>query len=204
MRTVLTLIAAVSIAAPLAAAAPSGPMAALKQKNGEFDKLLREKPAAGSPAEKKQKEDIKALAATMLDYAELSKRSMADKWVTLTAAQRDQFVANFRDLLEHKYVKQIRTNIDYAMQYKNEEVTGDDATVLTIVKVKTKGKSTDAEIVYKVHKVGAAWLVWDIVTDDISMVSNYKSQFIKILNEKGYDELIKKIKANIDKLENGA
>ena len=137
----------------------------------------------------------------MLDYAELSRRSMADKWTTLTAAQREQFVANFRDLLEHKYVKQIRSNLDYAMQYKGEEVAGDEATVSTIVKVKTKGKSTDAEIVYKVHKVGAAWLVWDIITDDISMVSNYKSQFIKILDEKGYDELIKKIKANIEKLE---
>src|SRR5439155_15682037 len=143
----------------------------------------------------KQKDDIKALAGTLLDYAELSRRSMADKWATLTQTQRDQFVASFRDLLEHKYVKQIRSNLDYVMQYKGEEVAGDEATVSTVVKVKTKGKSTDAEIVYKVHKVGGAWLVWDIITDDISMVSNYKSQFVKILNEKGYDELIKKIKA---------
>jgi phospholipid transport system substrate-binding protein len=201
MRPAVTLLATLALAAPLAAAPLLGPLATLRQKNGEFDKLLRGKPAAGSPAEQKQKDEIKALAGTMLDYAELSKRSMADKWTTLTPQQRDQFVSSFRDLLEHKYVKQIRTNIDYAMQYKSEEVAGDEATVSTIVKVKTKGKSTDAEIVYKVHKVGGAWLVWDIITDDISMVSNYKSQFIKILNEKGYDELIKKIKANIEKLE---
>ncbi len=198
MRSMLLVVAAV---APLAAAPLLGPMATLKQKNGEFDKLLRSKPAAGSPAEKKQKDDIKALAATMLDYGELSRRAMADKWATLTEKQRTEFVSQFRDLLEHKYVKQVRTNLDYAMQYKTEEVKGDEATVGTIVKVKTKGKSTDAEIIYKVHKVDGAWLVWDIVTDDVSMVSNYKSQFIKIMNEKGYDELLKKIKSNIEKLE---
>jgi phospholipid transport system substrate-binding protein len=193
--------AALSLAAPLAAAPLLGPLATLKQKNGEFDKLLRAKPAVGTPAEKKQKDDIKALAATMLDYSELSRRAMADKWGTLSEKQRTEFVANFRDLLEHKYVKQVRTNLDYAMQYKTEDVKGDEATVETIVKVKTKGKSTDAEIVYKVHKVDGAWLVWDIITDDVSMVSNYKSQFIKIMNEKGYDELLKKIKSNIEKLE---
>lgn len=200
MRLALALIALVSLS-PLAGAAPGGPMAVLKQKNGEFDKLLRARPAAGSPAEKKQKDEIKALAATMLDYAELSKRSMAEKWDTLTATQREQFVAQFRDLLEHKYCKQIRSSLDYAMKYNDEQITGDEAIVSTVVKVKTKGKSTDAEIVYKVHKVGAAWLVWDIITDDISMVNNYRSQFIKIMNDKGYDELIKKIKANIEKLE---
>src|SRR5437764_9956003 len=136
MRPVLSLIAALAVAAPLAAAPLLGPMATLKQKNGEFDKLLRGKPAAGTPAEQKQKDEIKALAATMLDYAELSRRSMAEKWTTLTAQQRDQFVASFRDLLEHKYVKQLRSNIDYAMQYKGEEVSGDEATVSTVVKVK--------------------------------------------------------------------
>src|SRR5438094_1893343 len=99
MRPIFSFLAALALAAPLgSAAAPlAGPLATLKQKNGEFDKLLRGKPAAGTAAEQKQKDDIKALAGTLLDYAELSRRSMADKWATLTQTQRDQFVASFRD-----------------------------------------------------------------------------------------------------------
>ena len=51
MRSLIPFVAVVSLAAPLAAAPVLGPMATLKQKNGEFDKLLRGKPAAGTPAE---------------------------------------------------------------------------------------------------------------------------------------------------------
>jgi phospholipid transport system substrate-binding protein len=184
-----------------AAALAAGPMATLKQINGDVDKLLHQKVDAGSPAEAKQKADIKSLAGKLLDYAELAKRSLSDHWTKLSSPQRDEFVSTLRELIERNYVKQLRTNADYQVLYDNEELKGDEATVTTTVKVKTAGKATDAEIVYKLHKVGAKdgdrWVVWDVVTDESSMVRNYRSQFQKIITEKSYDELIKKMKSKL-------
>jgi phospholipid transport system substrate-binding protein len=182
--------------APLPALAlpASGPMATLKLKNGEVDKLLRQHPEKGSPAETKQKEQIRALAAALLDYEELSKRAMAAHWEGLKPAQQKEFVATLRELIERNYTRQLRSNLDYQVQYKTEDVDGENATVATVVKVKTAGKASDAEIIYKLRKNVDGWRVWDIITDESSLVRNYKSEFNKIITEKSYDELIKTMK----------
>jgi phospholipid transport system substrate-binding protein len=183
------------------AASGPGPMATLKQLNGEVDRLLRERPAPGSSAEKKQKDEIKTLAGTLLDYAELARRALATHWDKLTAPQRSEFVTTLRELIERNYVKQLRTNLNYQVVYKEEQVIGTDATVSTLVKVKTPGKSTDAEIVYKLRRVppgeAGRWLVWDVITDEVSLVRTYRAQFNKIITEKSYEELLKKMKSKL-------
>jgi phospholipid transport system substrate-binding protein len=182
----------------LAHAAGGTPMATLKGKNGEVDRLLRVKVEKGSPEEKKQKDDIKALAGTLLDYDELAKRAMAQHWTKLTPTQQKEFVGTLRELIERNYVKQLRSNLDYQVQYKGEQVEGAEATVTTTVKVKTAGKNTDAEIVYKMRKLpDGTWRVWDVITDEVSLVRNYRTQFNKIITEKSYDELLRKMKSKL-------
>jgi len=127
MRKLACALALVLLPSVAAAAGAGGPMATLKQKNSEVDKLLRQKVEKGSPAEQKQKSEIKQLAATLLDYDELAQKSLAAHWDKLTPAQRTEFVATLRELIERNYVKQLRTNLEYSVSYKNEEVviTGD-------------------------------------------------------------------------------
>ncbi len=197
MRTAVTMVAALVVPG-VALAVVSGPMATLKQKNGEFERLLKQKVDKGTTAEQKQKDEIKQLASTLLDYDELARRALAQHWEKLSATQQKEFVTTFRELIERNYVKQLRTNLDYQVQYKNEEVDGDGATVSTMVKVRTQGKSTDAEIVYKMRKAdGGAWRVWDVITDEVSLVRNYKTQFNKIITEQSYEALLKKMKSKL-------
>ena len=198
MRTLAVVVmASLGIVSVGHAAGALGPMATLKQKNGDVDKLLRQKVEKGTPAEQKQKDEIKRLAATLLDYDELAQKSLAAHWEKLTSPQRNEFVSTLRELIERNYVKQLRTNLDYQVQYKNEENEGDQATVSTIVKVKSAGKNTDAEIIYKMKKAADGWHVWDVITDEISLVKNYRSQFNKIITEQSYDALIKKMKSKL-------
>jgi phospholipid transport system substrate-binding protein len=200
MRTLafVMLLPALALASTGAA---GGPMATIKQKNGEVDKLLRQKVEKGTPAESKQKDEIKQLAASLLDYEELAKKSLAQHWDKLTPDQRKDFVTTFRELIERNYVKQLRSNLDYQVQYKNEEVDGDQATVGTVVKVNSAGKKTDAEIVYKMKKNADGWHVWDVITDEVSLARNYRTQFNKIITEQSYDALIKKMKSKLKESE---
>jgi phospholipid transport system substrate-binding protein len=200
MRTLKTLVLSGLVALSASAFAAGGPLATLKAKNGEVDKLLRVKTSPGTPEEKKVKDEIKSLAGTLFDYNELAKKALAEHWDKLTAAQRTEFVATLKGLIERNYTRQLSSNMDYQVVYKDEQTAGQDATVTSVVKVKTKGKATDAEIVYKMRKPDAAqdWLVWDVITDEVSLVRNYRTQFAKIINEKGYDELIHKMKTKLD------
>jgi phospholipid transport system substrate-binding protein len=196
--SMLLVVPALAVAAPAAA---GGPMATLKSKNSDVDKLLRQKVEKGSPAETKQKDEIKQMAGTLLDYDELAKKSLVGHWDKLTPAQQKEFVSTLRELIERNYVKQLRSNLDYQVQYKTEEIEGEQAVVTTIVKVRTQGKNTDAEIVYKMRKTPDGWRVWDVITDEVSLVRNYRTQFNKIITEQSYEALIKKMK---NKLAEGA
>lgn len=197
MRT--ALVVGLSFVCSLAAAVPAlGPSATLKAKNSEVDKLLHKKAVVGSSEEKKVKDDIKAMAGTLFDYEELAKRSLADHWVTLKPAQQTEFVSTLKQLIERSYTRQLRSNMDYKVAYTGEQLAGKEATVTSVVKVKTRGKDTDAEIVYKMKESPGAWLVYDVITDEVSLVRNYRTQFGKIINEKGYDELIRRMKSKLD------
>ncbi len=178
-------------------ASDTRPTDLLKQRNEQVERLLRQNPAKDSPEEKKQKDQIKQLAGEILDYQELAKLSLADHWNPLLPKQREEFVAAFREMLEKNYVKQIKNSLDYQVSYSDEQITADKARVKTIVKVKTQGKTTDAEIEYKMHKVGGTWMVWDIITDEVSLVRNYKTQFHKIITEQSYDKLLEKIRSRL-------
>jgi phospholipid transport system substrate-binding protein len=194
MLTTAILLAGLAQATPTVT-----PTATLKEKNGAFDKLLR--------ASQKQNE-IKQLAATLLDYEELTKRAMADHWAQISPAQQKELVATLKDLIQRRYVGQLKSNLDYKVSYQEEQVAGDQATVNSTVKVKTKGKSTDAEIIYKLRKVpstnGESWMVWDVVTDEVSLMRNYKSQFHRIITDSGFDELLKKMKKKVAEKEKEA
>ena len=198
LRLIFSLVVClVPLAAHASAAPDQGPTDTLKSKNGEVDKLLRLKVTPESPAEKKQKADITALAGQLFDYTELTRRAMADHWAQITPAQQNELVATLRGLIERRYVKQLKGNLDYSVEYKDEKLTGQDAVVQSLVKVKTKGKSTDAEIVYKLRQIEDRWVVWDVITDESSLMRTYKGDFHRIITQSGFPELLRKMKAKL-------
>ena len=57
---------------------------------------------------------------------------------------------------------------------------------------------TDADIIYDLHQVDGKWMVWDVTTDEVSLVRNYKGQFNRIISEQGgFDELMRKMKKKL-------
>src|SRR5579883_1236776 len=197
MNTTKTvLVMALSFLGGVARAAdrPADPMAQIKSDNERVQRILKQK--AGN--EDARKAQMKEIVNGFLDYEALARRSLAQHWNDLQPTQREEFVRTLRDLIEKNYVQRLRSNLDYQVDYRNEDVQGDDATVSTMVKVKTKGKSSETQIDYKLHKTGGRWMVWDVVTDDVSMVLNYKSQFHRIITQESFDALLRKMKKKID------
>ena len=50
------------------------------------------------------------------------------------------------------------------------------------------------EIAYSMHNVGGTWRVFDVTTDSVSMVANYRSQFHSIISEHGIDGLLQRMR----------
>ena len=178
--------------------AGNGALAQLRRSNDRIDKLLKQN---RNDAEPQRKSEMKGIVNGFLDYDELAKRSLSQHWDPLKPAQRESFVKTLRELIEKNYVRQLKNNLDYEVIYKQEAVDGEVATVGTVVKVRTRGKSTDMPIDYKLRKKAERWMVFDVITDEVSMVQNYKSQFHKIITQESFEALLKKMQKKIDEPE---
>lgn len=197
----LLLVAAVEVPSPRpAAAAPAaatGPKATLMRLNGAVDKLLRSKTEAGTEADKRVRNEIRDRASELFDYTELCKRALGEHWPKMAEKQRTDFVATLQELIERNYIRQLRTNLDYEVSYGEESVEGTEAKISTQIKIRTKGKSTNATIDYRMVMGPRGWLVYDVITDEVSLVRNYRSQFQRIIASSGYDGLLNRMKTKL-------
>ncbi len=193
----LALTIALASSASPASAAPSGALATLKKSNDDVRKLLKKKAAPGSPEEKVLRAEIKKIVNGFIDYGVLAQKALASHWTKISGEQQKEFVEVLRDLIESNYVKQISSNVNYEVAYKGEDVSGDDATVHSTIKVERKGRSEDMAIDYKMSKQNGRWLVWDVITEDVSLVRNYKKEFNKTIDKEGFDGLLKKMKKKL-------
>jgi phospholipid transport system substrate-binding protein len=47
--------------------------------------------------------------------------------------------------------------------------------------------------------VDGKWQIYDIVTEGSSLIRNYRNQFRRVIEKKGFDELLRRMKAKRDK-----
>lgn len=199
MKRLLIMLLVLLVGAP-AFAGPSttgnGPgTAAVKSANEKIAGLLKEKPAAGSKEEKELATKVTTSVRDFLDIDELGKRAMADQWDKLTKEQQAEFLTTLRALIEDNYVRGLRANLQYTVDYTGETTDKDGNTIVTTtVNTKRKGRTVKIGIDYVLKKDNGKLKAWDVKTDGVGLVENYKTQFNKIIEKEGFAGLISKMK----------
>ena len=140
---------------------------------------------------------VRKIANEIFDFSEIAKRSMARHWQPLSEAQKNEFVGLFADLLERSYISKIETYGGEKIQYTAERADGDFATVSTRIITKN---GTEVPVDYRMIKRADRWLVYDVSIEGVSLVSNYRTQFNKIIQTTSYNELISKLRNKQDEL----
>ena len=168
---------------------------AVKTANEKIAGLLKQKPAAGSKEEKDLAAKVTTSVRDFLDIDELGKRAMADQWAKLKPEQQQEFLSTLRALIEFNYVRGLRSNLSYTVDYAGESTDKDGNTlVTTVVNTKRKGRPFKIHVDYVLKKQGDKLRAWDVVTDGSGLVENYKQMFNKIISKDGFDGLISRMK----------
>ncbi|CAN5913128.1 hypothetical protein BH11MYX2_BH11MYX2_36430 [soil metagenome] len=189
-----------ALAAPDAPAktapASSGPgTTAVKQANNTIATLLKQKAAPGSKEEKDLASKVTTSVRGFLDIDQLGKRAMADNWSKLSKAQQDDFLKVLRSLIEDNYIRGLRSDLSYEVEYSGEAPDKDgNVVVQTKVKTKRKGRPYSIAVDYVLVKDGEKLRAFDVKTDGVGLVENYRSMFNKIMAKDGYDGLMAKMK----------
>ena len=176
-------------------AGPGAGTAVVKQANEKISALLKQKAAAGSKEEKDLAAKVTTSVRDLLDIDELGKRAMADQWSKLSKDQQTEFLTTLRALIEDNYIRGLRSNLSYTVDYTGETTDKDgNIVVTTTVNTKRKGRPFKIKIDYVLKKQGDKLKAWDVKTDGVSLVANYKTQFNKIVEKEGISGLIARMK----------
>jgi phospholipid transport system substrate-binding protein len=166
----------------------------VRKANNQVQELLREKAEPGSPAEKKLASQVTRSVRDFLDIDTLGQRAMRDHWGKLSAGQRREFVQLLRELVEANYIKALRANVNYEVKYLGEKSEGDQLMVQTSVEARRRGRPRSISIDYVLTREGQAWRAFDVVTDGVGLVENYRAQFNKIIARDGFDGLMDRMR----------
>ena len=134
---------------------------------------------------------VRKIANEIFDFNEIARRALARHWQPLTDKQRVEFVSLFSDLLERSYISKIELYGGEKIQYVGERVEADTATVATRIVTKN---GTEVPIDYRLLKKGDRWMVYDVSIEGVSLVSNYRTQFNKIIQTGSFEDLIQKLR----------
>jgi phospholipid transport system substrate-binding protein len=147
----------------------------------------RDKPLSA----KERRDQLREILFTRFDFSEMARRALGAHWRRRTAAEQQEFVQLFTDLLERQYAGIIESYTDEKIVYISERTDGTFAEVNSKI-ITAKGQ--ELAINYKAQLIGQEWKVYDVVAEEISLVNNFRSQFNRVISSSSYDELVRRLK----------
>jgi phospholipid transport system substrate-binding protein len=147
--------------------------------------------------DQKRRQVLKKVINTIFDYSEMAKQTLGRHWNQRTPAERAQFTDLFASLLDNSYISKIESYNNEKIVYLKETIDGNHAEIKSKI---VTAKRDEYTLDYRLLNENGKWMVYDIVIEGVSMVSNYRTQFSRIINTSGYSELVKKLQTKSTEL----
>ena len=146
--------------------------------------------------QKGNKEKIYKLAEEKIlpnfDFEKIARLVLGRAWRSASKEQKKGFIVEFRTLLLKTYAVALSKYKDQKIEFKPTRMSEEDEIVIVKSEIIQSG-TQPIRVNYALSKSSGKWLVFDIVIEGVSLVTNYRSQFSSEIRRNGMDTLIKKL-----------
>ena len=151
---------------------------------------------ADEEIQKGNKEKIYKLAEEKIlpnfDFEKVARLVLGRAWRTASDEQKKEFIVEFRTLLLKTYAVALSKYKDQKIEFKPTRMSDTDEIVIVKSEI-IQGGAQPIRVNYALSKRTGKWLVFDIVIEGVSLVTNYRSQFSSEIKKNGMDALILKL-----------
>ena len=130
------------------------------------------------------------------DFRAMSQRTLATNWKKASNEEKQKFTELFAELIQHSYVSKIESYTNETVEYPGEKKNGRKAVVDTLIIT----SSAEIPVNYKVYLKDGSWLVYDVIIEGVSLISNYRSSYQEIVKKDGFDGLLVRMEEKIREL----
>ena len=197
---IVLLLMTVIFAAPMEAYA-SEPKEVLKAQIDSFIDILKDSQYKKPSMKDAQKDKIWKIIHQIFDFEGVSIMAVGKNWKTFSQPEQKEFQKQFADLLGTNYLNKIQQDYtDEKVQFLEQDmVTKTKAVVKTMI-IRTSAANIPVD--YSMWLRNNKWQVYDVKVEGVSLVTNYRSQFNKILQNNPPSYLIERVKERVAEAKN--
>ena len=183
--TIMILFGTICPPKTQASQAAGSPMEAMRTTVRQALGVLQDQELKRPERKEERATRLKTIADARFDYQEMAKRTLGGQWNQLGEREQQEFVGLFTEFLTATYMEKIHDYAGEEVKFLNERLEGNYAEVRSLM----VGKKTEIPLDYRLLRKDGEWKVYDVVVDGISLVRNYREQFIGILRSSSYEHL---------------
>lgn len=184
-------------------AAGADPATATESLRGTFvqaNRIITDPATAEHPLERLNA--VRTLVGNAFDFAGAAENALGAQWETRSAAERTEFRSLFASFVQRGFVYWLASVAEVdgskggiSVYYLGESAGRDHTLVRTAIGRRGGRQVTlDHDMVY----LGRRWMVRDVTIDGISLVTNYRAQFDRVIRGSSYGELLDRLREKVD------
>lgn len=196
IRTFAGVICAFSAAAMAdgaGAAAQTPPDETIKKATAELQGAIQKRQAEFRKDSKLFYSEVDRIVSPRFDLKYITQLILARHYKTATEEQRARFQAAFKNMLITSYANAL---LDYADSVKTEWQPlrmAPDAKDVTVQSKVLRQNGPPLPIGFAMRLRNGDWMVYDILVENISLISNFRSQTASEIKRSGLDAVIQKL-----------
>tara|TARA_R110002110_G_scaffold147129_2_gene337453 strand:+ start:162309 stop:162908 length:600 start_codon:yes stop_codon:yes gene_type:complete len=127
----------------------------------------------------------------------IAQSALAASYRDLTTEQRREFEELFFNVLKQTYIERLDSYTNETVEILGESVDAPRATVDSVVNT----SSSDIAVQYSLRQRPDGWYIYDIIVEDVSLLSSYRSTYRSIIRRSGIDALFEELRTQAATLE---
>ncbi len=176
-----------------AQAAPVPPDVAVKDTTEKMRALIAANHAAYAADKTKFYAVVDQVLVPRFDVQGIAKLVLGRNWKAATPEQRTRFTSAFKNSLIRNYADALLDNYDSVdAKFQPLRLAGGETDV-TVKAELTRKVGKPISVGFSMQLVDNDWKVYDVILENLSLVTNFRSQFNEEIKKNGLDALITRV-----------
>jgi len=191
-KFLLSLCLMFAVLPALAADAPMGPDALVREVSDDVLTIVRKDKAIQSGDTRRVIDLVEEKVLPHFNFRRMTMLAVGKDWRQASPEQQGKLVEAFRTLLVRTYSNALTQYRDQTIGYKPAKFGEADTSVRVQTEVRQAG-AQPINIDYTLEKTAEGWKVFDVVVAGVSLVTNYRGTFAQEIRAGGVDGLIRSL-----------
>ena len=145
----------------------------------------------GKISEEALNKKIEDIIVPEFNFTDMARRSLGPHWEEATADEQKEFVSLFIALMSRTYIGKIRDIEKHDVAFPGDTVRDGTATVRSRV---TNDQQEKIMIDYRLGEKDGTWTVYDVIIENVGLVTTYRNEFAGIIRKKQFSGLLEDLR----------